>query len=316
MEKNFALVLGGGGAAGNAWLIGVCAGLAEQGLDVARLADAIYGTSAGATAAAQLRGGPSIAELYAATQAPPAAPAGPGGGRAAGGPNGPDGRQHSGTGPGGDPRAVFERMRAIGAAASSALDVSRGMGAFALESDPSLAPRAAARLAQVASRLPSQQWPERYVGIAAVDALSGELVVLDRECGASLAEAVAASTSLPGGTASVPIAGRRYVDGGVFSADNAQLGSGFERVIVLSPLTRPEESAAPRQFEGLRREDAWGTTLGSQVAALRSGGSVVTVIHPDDEALAVFGANLTSTGIRPAAAREGYRQGRAADVGR
>jgi NTE family protein len=45
-----ALVLGGGGAAGNAWLIGVIAGLFDAGLDVTE-ADLIIGTSAGSTAA-------------------------------------------------------------------------------------------------------------------------------------------------------------------------------------------------------------------------------------------------------------------------
>ncbi len=34
MAHNLALVLGGGGAAGNAWLIGIIAGLAEAGLDM------------------------------------------------------------------------------------------------------------------------------------------------------------------------------------------------------------------------------------------------------------------------------------------
>src|SRR3954471_3420772 len=45
--------LGGGGATGNAWLIGVVAGLFDAGLDVTE-ADLIIGTSAGSTAAAQL----------------------------------------------------------------------------------------------------------------------------------------------------------------------------------------------------------------------------------------------------------------------
>ena len=34
MDHNVALVLGGGGAAGQAWQIGVIAGLAEAGLDM------------------------------------------------------------------------------------------------------------------------------------------------------------------------------------------------------------------------------------------------------------------------------------------
>jgi NTE family protein len=48
-----ALVLGGGGSTGNAWLIGVIAGLLEAGLDVTT-ADLTIGTSAGSTAAAQM----------------------------------------------------------------------------------------------------------------------------------------------------------------------------------------------------------------------------------------------------------------------
>ena len=48
-----ALVLGGGGSAGNAWLLGVLAGLADGGLDVTD-ADLVVGTSAGATAAGRV----------------------------------------------------------------------------------------------------------------------------------------------------------------------------------------------------------------------------------------------------------------------
>ncbi|MGH3172888.1 MAG: hypothetical protein ACRDPF_03350, partial [Streptosporangiaceae bacterium] len=48
-----ALVLGGAGSAGNAWEIGVIAGLFEAGLDVTE-ADLTIGTSAGSTAAAQV----------------------------------------------------------------------------------------------------------------------------------------------------------------------------------------------------------------------------------------------------------------------
>ena len=63
-----ALVLGGGGSTGNAWLIGVVAGLSDAGLDVTA-ADLTIGTSAGATAAAQLTGA-TPTELYAATRGP------------------------------------------------------------------------------------------------------------------------------------------------------------------------------------------------------------------------------------------------------
>ena len=62
-----ALVLGGGGSTGNAWLIGVLAGLVEAGLDVTT-ADVIVGTSAGSTVAVQIAGA-TPAELLAANLA-------------------------------------------------------------------------------------------------------------------------------------------------------------------------------------------------------------------------------------------------------
>lgn len=50
--RNLALVLGGGGAAGIAWMIGVVAGLAQAGLDLTEAADPVVGTSAGTSTAA------------------------------------------------------------------------------------------------------------------------------------------------------------------------------------------------------------------------------------------------------------------------
>src|SRR5580692_9661481 len=66
-----ALVLAGGGAAGNAWELGLIAGLSDAGVDVTE-ADLIIGTSAGSTVAAQITSGTRPAELYAAilTQVP------------------------------------------------------------------------------------------------------------------------------------------------------------------------------------------------------------------------------------------------------
>ncbi len=72
MDHNVALVLGGGGAAGQAWQIGVIAGLAEAGLDLTEAADLVVGTSSGSTTAAQVRSGIPAAELLASVLSPPA----------------------------------------------------------------------------------------------------------------------------------------------------------------------------------------------------------------------------------------------------
>jgi NTE family protein len=131
---------------------------------------------------------------------------------------------------------VFERMRAIGAAATSAADLQRAMGAFGLESDSILGPGAGQRRATVAARLPRHEWPDRPMIVVAVDAHTGELAAFDRDWGVDLVDAVTASTALPGLVPTVSINGARYIDGGVRSADNADLASGYANVLVLSPL--------------------------------------------------------------------------------
>ena len=292
VHKHVALVLGGGGAAGNAWLIGIVAGLAEAGLDLTQAADLVIGTSAGATTAAQVRSGIPPAELLASVLSGPVRPAG-----------------QTGERPPSLPMAtVFERMRAIGAAARSAADLQRAMGAFGLESDSILGPGAAQRRAIVAARLPSPEWPDRPMIVTVVDAHTGELAAFDRDSGVELADAVSASTAAPGLVPTVGINGARYIDGGVRSTENADLASGYAKVVVLSPLGGRSGTLPEGQFEGLRRFP--GADLASQVEALRGQGSRVEVITPDAESRAAMGVNQMDLATRIPAARAGFAQGK------
>jgi NTE family protein len=277
-----ALVLGGGGSTGNAWLIGVLAGLFDAGLDVTD-ADLIVGTSAGSTAAAQITGA-TLPELFALTVAavpPPTGQVGSAAGRAA-----------SWVG------NHLARTNAVIAAAEDAADMRRRMGAAALDraaADGAAGPR---WRATVAARLPRQQWPERRVLITAVDARTGEPVVFDRDSGVDLVDAVAASCS--SGPA-YGIGGGWYIDGGYRSnAENADLAAGYGRVLVLSPFGG--RSLTPVE---------WGTHLATQVEDLRAGGSRVETIGPEDDAEHLFGVNGMDLSLRPPAARAGYDQGSA-----
>src|ERR1700677_2370162 len=63
MPEGQALVLGGGGVAGIAWMTGVLAGLADAGQDVTG-ADLLVGTSAGAAVAAQVGSGLPLDALF------------------------------------------------------------------------------------------------------------------------------------------------------------------------------------------------------------------------------------------------------------
>jgi NTE family protein len=294
VDKNIALVLGGGGAAGNAWEIGVIAGLAEAGLDMTEAADLVIGTSSGATAAAQVRSGIPAAELFASVLSPPVQPIG-----------------QSRERPPSLPMAtVFERMRAIGAAATSAADLQRAMGAFGLESDSILEPGAEQRRALVAARLPRHEWPDRPMIVVAIDAHTGELAAFDRDSGVDLVDAVTASTALPGSTPTHNINGIRYINGGVRSAENADLASGYANVVVLSPFGGRSGPLPEDQFEGLRRQPEWGTDLATQVEALRKQGSHVEVITPDPGSRAAMGTNQMDLATRIPSARAGFAQGK------
>jgi NTE family protein len=277
-----ALVLGGGGSTGNAWLIGVIAGLSDAGLDVTE-ADLVIGTSAGSTAAAQITSASPtelLADILAAAPQQRTGPVGSHGARV--------------PGPVVD---HMERTSAIIAAAEDAADMRRRMGAAALDMEAASDGSAQERWrATVAARLPSQHWPKRTVLIVAVDAHTGEPVVFDRHCGVDLVDAVAASTS---GGPPYGIGDHRYIDGGYRSIENADLAAGYARVLVLSPFGGT--SRHPRE---------WGTHLAAQVEELRAGGSRVETVFPDSDSQHLFGAHAMDPSLRPPAARAGYDQGR------
>ena len=281
-----ALVLAGGGAAGNAWELGLVAGLWDAGVDVTD-ADLVVGTSAGSTVAAQVTSGTRPADLYAAVLAEVSAP--PPAARPARGPaaslSGPD---------------YLEWSNRIIGSAEDARDMRRKLGAAALELDASDGSDGSGQTRWreiVAARLPSRHWPRRPVLVTAVDAGTGEPVVFDRHSGVDLVDAVAASTS-----ALTPyrIGENRYLNGGYRRSENADLASGHARVLVLSP------------FGGRSRmPPEWGMALATQVDELREAGSRVETVFPDAGAGDVFGAHALDPSTRVQAARGGYDQGRA-----
>lgn len=286
-----ALVVAGGGAAGNAWAIGVIAGLADAGVDVTT-ADLIVGTSSGATVAAQITGGPRPAELYAAIvdAPPPSAAAGTGPSTR------PDAPPRTGPAPGVSGQGYLSWSDEVIASATDPADMRRRMGAAALERDGSDGAAGARWRDVVAARLPSAGWPPQRVLLVAVDARTGEPAVLDRDSGVDLVDAVAASTSA---MVPYPIGDRRYLNGGYRRSENADLAAGYRRVLVLSPFSGRSRMPA-----------AWRMDLASQVEELRAGGSEVQTVFPDAGAGDVFDANALDPSTRLQAARGGHDQGR------
>jgi NTE family protein len=262
-----ALVLGGGGITGVAWELGMLCGLRERGVDLA-CADLIVGTSAGAIVGTQLATGVDPEERYAAQLVPP------------------NGEVAAALGTG-------TLLRLALAAATGGRDPQRmraRIGRFALRARTG---PASERIAVIGRRLPVHEWPQRALRITAVDAHTGEFVVLDRNSGVPLVEAVAASCAVPGVWAPVSTGGRRLVDGGLRSQANADLAAGYDRVVVLAPMVR---AIGPM------------IRIGTQVAGLRAQGAQVALVSPDAAALAAIGRNVLDPAQRAAAARAGRAQ--------
>jgi NTE family protein len=276
------IVLGGGGATGNAWLLGVLEGLREGGVD-ATGADLVVGTSAGATAAVQATCG-DLTELYAACLvAPPARPRVP---------SSPEDRAPDA------PRAAppggqLARTQQIIDSADDAAHMRRLLGAAALELPEARTDAWTRRWHSIVEgRLPSAQWPQTPLRLTAIDAESGEGAVFDRDAGVPLVDAVAASCSsgLP-----YRIGDRWFLDGGYRRNENADLARGMARVLVLSP------------FAGRSRHPlAWNMQLSAQVEELREAGAEVQVIVPDAETRPLIGAGAMDLSKRPQAARDGH----------
>lgn len=166
----------------------------------------------------------------------------------------------------------------------------RRVGALALAADTG---EEAERREVLAARLVSHAWPERRLVVTAVDALTGELAAFDRESGAGLVDAVSASCAVPGVWPPATVGGRRFIDGGIRSATNADLASGCARVVIIAPMALGS---------GLVPSPA------AQAARLREAGARVLLITPSAQARKAFGRNVLDPARRDPAARAGLAQ--------
>jgi NTE family protein len=265
-----ALVLGGGGVTGVAWELGMLAGLAERGVDLSD-ADLVVGTSAGSVVGALMTSGADLEQLYAGQLEPPT----------------PE---------------PLDRLR-IGV-------LLRWAWAMARSRHPEQGRARVGRMALSTVTIPEVQrrkvmdtylggipWPERPLLVTAVDAVSGEFVVFDRDsrvgdAPVTLLDAVSASCAVPGVWPPVTIGGRRWIDGGVRSATNADVAAGHERVVVIAPITR-----------GFRRSSGTATEL----AGLRDDARIA-LVAPDAGARKAIGNNVLDPARRGISAQAGRAQ--------
>jgi NTE family protein len=284
-----ALVLGGGGPVGIAWESGLLAGLAQAGLDLGG-ADFIIGTSAGSFVGARLAMGAETAKLadpiLAEAQREPAM-AGGGGGEARRPP---------------DLTFMFVKMAEAASGMRDPAEVRAEIGQFALAAQTMDEAAFIASFGRSFASLADDAWPQaRSFACTAVDAETGGFQLWSAESGVGVTRAVASSCSVPGVYPPVTIKGRRYIDGGMRSATNADLAMGHELVVIVAVRN---DGLAPPHMEAIRAR------LDQEVKDLTDAGAKVAVLTPDAACQAAFGGNMMDFRHRPDSARAGFDQGR------
>jgi NTE family protein len=166
-----------------AWEIGMIAGLAGQGIDLAA-ADVIIGTSAGSVAGADITSGQEPEALYQAQLAPPD----------------PEPAARIGWG-------LIGRLAWIASTSRHPVRARARIGRWALAAGTMAE---AGRRKVPGARLPAGGWSARMLKVTAVDARTGEFAVFDSAGDVGLVDAAGASCAVPG-------SGRRSPSGIVVS---------------------------------------------------------------------------------------------------
>src|SRR5437763_534382 len=292
------LVLGGGGLIGVEWLMGVLAGIEDATRFDLRDCEHFVGTSAGSIVSARLAAGRSPRRPTASSTELEPAP-----------------------------------LPQVGNGfAAAALEVARRASELTLAATAPVAPLMLAasgpggalmragvltRIARPHRTLDDLRehvdgYGARFDGrlrVATVDRIRGRRVMFGSPGAprASVGEAVAASCSVPWLFAPVWIAGREYVDGGVWSATNLDaVPAGRDtHVLCLNPTagvggTHTLMSVARR----LAR-----SAVSVEALALRRKGAIVQTVAPDMDSAAAMGGDFMDPAPRKRVLAAGYRQG-------
>jgi NTE family protein len=291
------LVLGAGGILGEAWMLGVLAGVEDaSGFDLSSC-EYFLGTSAGAIVAARLAAGESLER--------------PRSGR---------GKLERGETPS-NSSGVFPGLAAARRAGEWAIALSAPLASITLEvTEPGGRLARALVLRAIPTSTESlgdlhhtvDSYGARFDGrlrIVAVERGAGRRVVFGRPGApaASVAEAVEASCAIPWMFAPVRIGGHDYVDGAVWSPTNldaAPAGRGTQ-VLCLNPTAGM--SGPDPLFALVRGTSRSITLLESQV--LRSRGADTKIVGPDRQSIAALGSDLMARTRRPRVVNAGYAQG-------
>jgi NTE family protein len=299
MQTPDALVLGGGGILGEAWMNAVLAGIEELDDFDARECACYVGTSAGSIVAASLVAGLAPGARLGALSPSSAA------------------REDD----------VEEPAAALAQAFAAAVDLAGALAApvaaFASASSSAggaMLRRALLRRVPIGERsladlgrqveLAGVRWDGR-LRIVAVEQDTGRRVVFGAPDAPelSVAGAVQASCAIPGVFRPLHANGHAYVDGGVWSPTNMDVAAAARgsRLLCLNPTgsLRPAFGTITGVFGPVSR-----TVAGAEALVLRNRGVSVTTINPDAASASAMGANLMDHARRDDVIAAGLAQGR------
>ena len=142
-----------------------------------------------------------------------------------------------------------------------------------------------------------ESWPARALYVCAADLYTGERVVFGKDGApdAPLADAVLASTAIPGLFPPVRIGARQYVDGGIVSATSLDLAveAGCTAIICVAPLGYRNEGGLPepKMWGPMLVRSLFARSLRREVTEARGRGVEVLVIRPWISELVAQGTN-------------------------
>ena len=288
------LVLGGGGLVGMAYHAGALQALHEEGYDAAS-SEFLLGTSAGSIIAAYLAFGWAQTDFYEYAH-----------GRHANAWKDPSDAGEA-------QRQMFEPLWK-----NRRERVQRSVGSlYALASSKGILKRldgvvpAAVRRSFPAGLYSTQrsrerlreelgtEWPARHVSVVGVDLYSGQRRAFNSKEASPVpfADAVLASTAIPGVFPPVQLDGKQYVDGGAYSATSLDLAAeaGCESIVCIAPLGYRNEGALlapdPRLWPAMLTRSLFARSLRREVKDARRDGVDVLVLRPWIDDLKDLGTN-------------------------
>lgn len=288
----FGLVLGAGGDKASAFHAGVLATIVEETGWDPRGSEVIVGTSAGATAASQLRAGLSAGDLFARTVGETMSEEGQAIAERVVTPY--DGSAST------EPSKVPGKPQLV---ARSVLGGFRPGLAFA-----GAMPRGTVSGESLQKRIDEMygddsSWPKLPTWLVTVRLKDGKRLVLGRDDVqvATIGQGVRASTAVPGTFEPVTIDGNEYVDGAVHSTTNVDLlaGLGLDGVIVSSPKSIAASNANWKEYTS---RTFFRRTVQAEVDKVQKSGIPVLLIEPDIETIDILETEPLDTGSVAAAA--------------